>query len=289
MTITPTVFFPKLILITFLTTISLTSCSSTKTLGCKDFATISKSIDTVSLFCDGIVFENTNVIYIDLMRSNAYSEQSSICAQRILFKRGFITGPKYVPTIGTFLKTDSTYKVLPQGSDSLITINPPFYSTKVNPSDTFFIPAYRRFFRFLTTINYSQKRTTIIPDSFSNDLIEIRKKTKGRFVCFSYFEGLNSEMISGNTKAIWTVASILASGGMISVTPRQYSTLSNSVFIIDLDTKNIIFSYINNYWEEKTLLELLENSWYQDVQWKFPCRNGNCSKPGFFYNPFDIK
>jgi hypothetical protein len=249
---------------------------------------LEKEMDTVSIVTDGVVFYNSNVAFLDVRLSDAYGYQSSIMTEQILLKRGFRVGQQTYSNIGTFLDKDSTYLILPQGGDSIVYRKPPFVYKDSYQMDSLFLRSQVRITRFLDRLQSRIDDKTRFPDSLADDLAVIRKKMKSRCLCLSYFSGLSSEMISENTKIIWGVSSRLASGGLLTISPHAYSSLSHSVFLIDLVAGRILYAYKNSFLREKRFLDLLGISWYEKVQWEFPCKNSNCGRPSIFYNPLKV-
>jgi hypothetical protein len=274
--------------IIFITLMSfLTGCSSGRFFISPELPRLAKNIDTVSIITDGVVFNNSNVVFLDISLSNAYSIQSSNMAYQILRKRGFKIGQERYSIIGTFLPKDSMILVLPQGKDSVVYQKPPIIYRDSYQIDYLFLNSQIRITRFLDRLNFRINDKVRFPDTLADDLIAIRKKMKSRYLCLSYFSGLCSDMISQNTKIIWTAASLFASGGIVSVTPHRYSQISHTVFLMDLDSGRLLFAYENSFFREKRFLELLGISWNDRVQWQFPCKSSHCEEPSIFYNPFE--
>jgi hypothetical protein len=263
-------------------------CSSGRIFVSTELANVEKEMDTVSIVTDGVVFYNSNVVFLDVRLSDAYGYQSSIMAEQILLKRGYKVGEQTYSNIGTFLDKDSTYLILPQGGDSIIYRKPPFVYKDSYQIDSLFLRSQIRITRFLNCLQSQINDKTRFPDSLADDLAVIRKKMKSRYLCLSYFSGLSSEMISENTKIIWGVSSRLASGGLLTISPHAYSSLNHIVFLIDLGGGRILYAYKNSFLREKRFLDLLGISWYEKVQWEFPCKKANCPKPSIFYNPLKV-
>jgi len=282
-------------LIIILATLIMSGCSSGKFFINSQFQNRLQSIDTISIITDGSVFCNSNVQYLDVNLSNSYSWRSGDAAYLIFTRRGFKVNKTLFSIIGTVLSRDSLFWVLPKGADSLILKKPPYFIDAKDESDSSYKISQLKISHFLYNVLPHNSKRVKLPDTLFDDLREIKRKVNNRYVCISYFIGLDSDPISKNEKLIWGFSSLITSHellnltpihGFISVTPYRNSCLQHAVFIVDLNTGELLFTYRNSLNEERHLNEIITESWNDKLQWKLPSKNQNCKKPSIFYNPF---